>query len=541
MVKKILMHGLLVSIFFMFTDTNIAQDITYLTGSGNFTNGETTDQEIHQIEALNFCGAKRTRVSLYPSYYYDSDTKMGNPSSIDSIMILLYRGGITPMILFEYYGWYNALGSYDKWYEIGRSFAERWRPNSSYLLSKNIKNWGISVFSAINEPDINTPYVPRTIAEGPENYHDALEGLADGIHSIDTSLRAIPGGWASQNAFSWNDANGYATAIVDLINNGKLAGFDIHTYNDNTFAPIVDKQNEFYWRFSAQADFNEIQEEIGITRPISFYTTEFSYKANILGISDEESAKRQFTCIWNNLGAVKSDSFSHATEFALIWNLFNTVENDSVYGMCNQLYPYVPNLKGQTFKLVMDLGEGMNFTSLDPNNSGIYKLTDGEKDMWVWQNYYRWSNIEGTNFTIDLPDDASKILLYNYSGLIDSVEVFGLQNYTFTQLPESETLVFVILKESIVSADESLNAEVDFQWKVSPNPASDVVSVTYQGNPILLNNNTLQIKDITGKLILEKSLNKVDFTIDVSTFQTGVYLMTIGNSEVKTCIKMVKI
>ena len=132
-------------------------------------------------------------------------------------------------------------------------------------------------------------------------------------------------------------------------------------------------------------------------------------------------------------------------------------------------------------------------------------------------------------------------MLYNYSGLINSVEVFGLQNYTFTQLPESETLVFVILKESIVSADESLNAEVDFQWKVSPNPASDVVSVTYQGNPILLNNNTLQIKDITGKLILEKSLNKVDFTIDVSTFQTGVYLMTIGNSEVKTCIKMVKI
>ncbi len=535
------MHGLFAGIFFMFSDTNIAQDITYLTGSGNFTNGETTDQEIHQIEALNFCGAKRTRVSLYPSYYYDSDTKTGNPSSIDSIMILLYRGGITPMILFEYYGWYNALGSYDKWYEIGRSFAEKWRPNSPYLLSKNIKNWGISVFSAINEPDINTPYVPRTIAEGPENYHDALEGLADGIHSIDTSLRAIPGGWASQNAFSWNDANGYATAIVDLINNGKLAGFDIHTYNDNTFAPIVDKQNEFYWRFSAQADFNEIQEEIGITRPISFYTTEFSYKANILGISDEESAKRQFTCIWNNLGAVKSDSFSHATEFALIWNLFNTVENDSVYGMCNQLYPYVPNLKGQTFKLVMDLGAGMNFTSLDPNNSGIYKLTDGEKDMWVWQNYYRWSNIEGTTFTIDLPEDASKILLYNYSGLIDSVEVFGLQNYTFTQLPESETLVFVILKESIVSADESLNAEVDFQWKVSPNPASDVVSVTYQGNPILLNNNTLQIKDITGKLILEKSLNKGDFTIDVSTFQTGVYLMTIGNSEVKTCIKMVKI
>lgn len=518
-----------------------AQDITYLTGSGNFTNGETTEQEIRQINALNYYGAKRTRVSLYPSYYYNSSTQMGNPSSIDSIMILLHQGGITPMILFEYYGWYNALGSYDKWYEIGRSFAERWRPNSPYLLSKNIKNWGISAYSAINEPDINSPYVPKTKAQGPENYHDALEGLADGIHSIDTTLSAIPGGWASQNASSWNDANGYATAIVDLINNGKLAGFDIHTYNDNTYAPIVDKKNEFYWRYSAQADFNEIQEEIGITRPLKFYSTEFSYKANVLGISEEESAKRQFTCIWNNLGTVKSDGSSPATEFALIWNVFNTVENDSVYGMCNQLFPYVPSGKGKAFKLAMDLGSGMNFTYLDPNNSGIYKLTDGKKDMWVWQNYYRWSNIEGTKFTIDLPKDASKILLYNYSGLIDSVEVSGLPNFTFTQLPESETLVFVILKTSIISGAKDLKPQLDYRWTASPNPAGDIVSVTYQGNPILLNNQVVQVQDLTGKLILEKVIEKGNFFIDVSGFKSGVYLLTIANSAVKTCIKMVKI
>lgn len=541
MTKLNVIKVLLISMFFVYKIDGIAQDITYLTGSGNFTNGETTDEEIHQINALNFYGAKRTRVSLYPLYYYNVDTQKGNPSSIDSIMILLYQGGITPMILFEYYGWYNALGSYDKWYEIGRSFAERWRPNSPYLLSKNITNWGISVYTAINEPDINSPYVPRTIAEGAENYHDALEGLADGIHSIDTSLSAIPGGWASQNAFSWNDANGYATAIVDLINNGKLAGFDLHTYNDNTFAPIVDKQNEFYWRYCAQADFNEIQEEIGITRPIKFYATEFSYKANTLGISEEESAKRQFTCIWNNIGAVKSDSSSHATEFALIWNLFKTVENDSVYGMCHQLYPYVPNLKGQTFKLVMDLGSGMNFTYLDPNNSGIYKLTDGEKDMWVWQNYYRWSNVEGTTFSIDLPVDASKVMLYNYSGLIDSVEVLGLQNYTFTQLPESETLVFVVLKKPVVSGDHDRVPFTNLQWQASPNPTTDVVSVTSHGDPILFKKSVVHVKDMTGKLILEKTIDKGDFSIDMTTFNKGVYFLTISNSEIKTNVKVVKI
>ncbi len=487
---------LLISISFIHTTRGTAQDITHLTGSGNFTNGETTSEEIHQINALNFIGAKKTRVSLYPSYYYNSITQTGNPASIDSIMILLYQGGITPMILFEYYGWYNALGSREKWFEIGRSFAERWRPNSPYLLSKNIQNWGISVYSAINEPDINTPYIPRTILDGPENYHDALEGLADGIHSIDPSLSAIPGGWAAQNAFSWNDANGYATAVVDLINNGKLAGFDLHTYNDNTFAPIVDQQNEFYWRYSAQADFNEVQEEIGVTVPIKFYSTEFSYKANILGISDEESAKRQFTCIWNNIGAVKSDSSSHATEFALVWNLFHTVEEDSVYGMCHQLFPYEPNSKGETFKLVMDLGAGMNFTYLDPNTSGIYKLTDGEKDMWVWQNYYRWSNINGSSFTIDLPQDASKILLYGFEGVMDSVEVSGLQNYTFTQLPESETLVFVIYRETLI-----WNGDINSQWEnpinwspnILPTANNSIIIPTLAPNfPVLQSNATIR-------------------------------------------------
>lgn len=225
----------------------------------------------------------------------------------------------------------------------------------------------------------------------------------------------------------------------------------------------------------------------------------------------------------------------------MIWNLFNTVENDSVYGMCHQLYPYVPNLKGQTFKLVMDLGKGMNFTYLDPNNSGIYKLTDGKKDMWVWQNYYRWSNIDGTTFAIDLPADASKVLLYNYSGLIDSVDVLGLPNYTFTQLPESETLVFVVLKKPVVSGDHDWVPFTNLQWKVSPNPTTDVVSIASHGDPMFFKNSIVHVKDITGKLILEKIIDKGDFSIDMTTFDKGVYFLTISNSEVKTSVKVVKI
>jgi Secretion system C-terminal sorting domain len=94
----------------------------------------------------------------------------------------------------------------------------------------------------------------------------------------------------------------------------------------------------------------------------------------------------------------------------------------------------------------------------------------------------------------------------------------------------------------MVSVDKDLEPHTDFRWTVSPNPATDIVSVKCQGNPILHNNYIVQVKDMTGKVILEKSIDKGDFSIDISAFQAGVYMMTIANSgAVKTCIKVVKI
>jgi hypothetical protein len=81
----------------------------------------------------------------------------------------------------------------------------------------------------------------------------------------------------------------------------------------------------------------------------------------------------------------------------------------------------------------------------------------------------------------------------------------------------------------------------NLQWLASPNPTSDVVSVTSQGDPILLKNSAVHVKDMTGKLILEKTIDKSDFSIDMTTFNKGVYFLTISNSEVKTSIKVVKI
>jgi len=96
------------------------------------------------------------------------------------------------MILFEYYSEWGPLGDYNKWFAIGRDFATLFRPNSPWLVSQGITGWGISVYSAINEPDlaVDIPF---------STYVNAIEGLADGVHSVDPTLKVIPGGFMSEN------------------------------------------------------------------------------------------------------------------------------------------------------------------------------------------------------------------------------------------------------------------------------------------------------------------------------------------------------
>jgi hypothetical protein len=107
--------------------------------------------------------------------------------------------------------------------------------------------------------------------------------------------------------------------------------------------------------------------------------------------------------------------------------------------------------------------------------------------------------------------------------------------------PESETLVFVILKQSPVSVDQDLQPPVNFRWIVSPNPATGIVPVAFQGNPNSSNSNIVQIKDLMGNLLLEKTVDNGDFSVDMTNFNAGVYVMNIANGEVKTSIKIVKI
>ena len=375
------------------------------------------------------------RMNLYPANYWNGSAPV--PSGGDGTVLEAHTKGVIPMILFEDYASYNDIGDYNKWFAIGQAFANRYHPNSAWLQSQGITNWGITIYTAINEPD-NDNAIPKT---GTNSYYSALEGLADGVHSVDATLKVNPGGFMSENAYSDHTLRGYGTAIAPLWNNGKLDGIDLHTYNDISFAPITGS-----FSHSPQSDFDSVKSTCGITRDINFYATEFNFKKDASqGIDENLAAKRLLTCIWANLGVVKNDGHAAASQFAFVWNIFSTTTSDTLYGICTQLSPWTPTARGTTLQLVLSKTKGMQFTSLDPKGRGEFILTgSGGSKMWVLQNLQFWSSIYGTSYTVSgIPAGAKKLEVYGWDGLRQTITLSGQTSYTVTGLNNSETYMFL--------------------------------------------------------------------------------------------------
>ncbi len=425
-----------------------------ISGGGNFAvNARQTDMDA-QYEALQGTGAGAIRMDAYPMDYYDGTKPL--PEKSEKRVLEAYRHGVkTVIFLFEYSGGYqklpgaaNQLGDYQKWHDIGAAFATHFAPNSPWLKSQGISDWGISIFSAINEPD-NTPKNVAIPITGPSSYYTSLKGLADGVHSVSPTLPVIPGGFAAENSRHDHTLGGYGVALSPLWNDGTLDGIDLHIYNDVLYAPILTKDGTALLDFGPQAGFDAVKKACHITRDVNFYSTEYNFKSETQGIDEPLAATRLLTCIWANLGVVKNDGKTSATQLALAWNVFLTAKENAfdggIYGMTLQHNPWVPTPRGKTFQLVMSLTKGMNFVSLDPKKTGEYILEGNGRKLWVWQNYARWTDTPGAQHTIaDLPNGAAKLEIYGWDGLRKSIPLSGQKSYTVTDLNRNETYMFLV-------------------------------------------------------------------------------------------------
>jgi hypothetical protein len=394
--------------------------VTHLAGRG-------ASQQLYQ--ALHGVGATMARMN---SYGWRTLARIPTPRDFDAAMLEAHENHVTPIILLEYEGSYQSLdppqpiGSYDDWFAAGQAMAIRFRPNGEWGREHGIPDWGVRVFSAINEPDVQAT-IPRVA------YHDALAGVADGIHSIDPALRVVPGGFATCNSHRDATLRGYGPVIADLLEAGRLDGIDLHTYYNAKWYPMTKGG-----AFSVQTCFDRIKQAMGLRRDVNFYATEFNV-ARVGDWGDPKLAAKLFLSgLWDQIGVVGADGYSPRMVLAFPWNLGDTPRVDGpAYAMATSENPWSPELRALVLRMVLQLAGDMAVQSIDKRR-GLIALAGTDADLVVWQDLPGWTNRPGRTLELTLPDWAHRIEVWAWDGLRRQIEAHG-DSFVLDGLDENET------------------------------------------------------------------------------------------------------
>lgn len=397
-------------------------------GGGNVSH----HQAAGRLASLRELGVGMARIPIPANVYWRNGRP--RPEAVDEVTREALQQGIQVLLLFEYYTrWDGDLGGYEKWRTIGTSFAERFAPGSDWWEEQGVRDYGITFYSAINEPmwkSNNPTPIP------PEAYAIALEGLADGVHSMGADLKLSPGGYQEVPLFQHR--NPYLRAVAPLYNQGKLFAIDIHRYWDVDYVPM---NGDYTWSLHAQ--FADVKKWAGIDRDVAFCTTEMNFKKR--QIHEDEAARGFLTALWDAL-TVTGDQNRPVTAFVMPWNVFHTTAKDEQYGLCLADDPWTPTARGKVLQQVLGWTRNMDLVSTDPSGSGMTVLQGPGRQIRVWQNREGWTNRCGSSITLrNLPPGAKRLEVHTWDGLKLSRELSG-EPITVdpADLPQDQTLVFVI-------------------------------------------------------------------------------------------------
>jgi len=304
--------------------------------------------------------------------------------------------------------------------------------------------YGVTVFTAINEPDGGSGFVPGGVP-GPAAYAAGLCGLALGVKSVFPAATVLPGGFMSANAHNDLTLRGLAAALAPLWANGTLDGLDLHTYYDIQYAPM---ENTF--SRSAQAQYDGVLQGVGLGGAnVSFFSTENNYKMRLV---DEAAAARGFlTGLWDQL-SVSNAANEPVSSLLFPWNVFNTLAQDENYGMARSLLPaYAPAMRGCTFALTAALlrlpaAGGWQWESADPRGTGISRLHAPGALLVAWQDRAAWTRLPDPHafMLAGLPAGAATVRVYGWDGLRLVLPVPpGAEDINITALPGNETYMFL--------------------------------------------------------------------------------------------------
>lgn len=80
------------------------------------------------------------------------------------------------------------------------------------------------------------------------------------------------------------------------------------------------------------------------------------------------------------------------------------------------------------------------------------------------------------------------------------------------------------------------NASTITKFKVFPNPTSSLVTISTPDVETV----ALTVTDLTGKVVMTKSLNGIENTVDVSNLSIGAYFFELSSNNIKEVVKILK-
>ena len=144
-----------------------------------------------------------------------------------------------------------------------------------------------------------------------------------------------------------------------------------------------------------------------------------------------------------------------------------------------------------------------------------YRSANNSLDYIV--NNWQWVNTAGLGDV-----DSIKFLMYSSdigSFGINTPLFFGMDNFTINQ--------------TIVGLNENTN---DLEFNVYPNPCDNLLSIDID----LLNQSSITISDISGKIIYHQKLNFMQTILDVSSLNSGIYFLELLSDNKKQIKKIIK-
>ena len=170
---------------------------------------------------------------------------------------------------------------------------------------------------------------------------------------------------------------------------------------------------------------------------------------------------------------------------------------------------FVEYYDGSSWNVVANYASGTSF-----NNNTFYVATIG-----IDGGSYNMASNAQFRFRCDASNNSDYIY-------IDAVTVTG--NSGGSRVGNEIT--------ALNTMSESLTFEEDKDFTIFPNPVSQVLNIESE-DPI----NSIRVLSITGEIVTNKQVNQVKETqIDVSTFHSGIYLISIETDEEVLTQKFVK-